>query len=491
MSEAGREDIDATGDDIVDASFCTRTEDFFSPASRDVVGRYLGGFLDQLIITPTELVHSAKYQKRLHDAGRTLMNAVDRIGSLQARRKGTSPAARVRELHDLISKASRKVWDDDKEHPAPAVKPESFAEAVARLPASEQAYTGSRMLVEHLSAQKVWKDKVAVLVGMYALTEGREAAPLIEMPLAECLRSDSALDQLFGLPERIEERCSDLADLWKGTWQPREAAHPAMAEINARIAAGGLPVVKAAAEHALLRTLAGRMPLRSAEPEAEIQAVTDLFRRMWTGQALIGGAKALALLEKRQARHINTETVTDLLRERKALADRLLFLMTLSGQCVGNGNRATVKAFIAHYFGDRDFVPRVVAGMEPPVPKLQTLTQTHRLLKASWLPDEEKNAHAALVETAQADLLRRSRVFEQVDKKSGGPAQKALTLIDLARRGTFIEGANFDAAGRLIQGYLHDPQFMAEYIGAADPDERERKLSLLSRTLASLGLPWG
>ena len=491
MSDPVREDVDTAGDDVVEASFCTKTEDFFSPASRDVVGRYLGGFLDQLIITPTELLHSSKYQKRLHDAGRTMMNAVDKIGSLQARRKGISPAVRVRDLHELIGKASRKVWDDDKERPVPTIKPETLADAVARLPASEQAYTGNRMVVEFLSAQKVWKDKIAVLVEIYGRVDGREAAPLVEALLAECLRSDSALDQVFGMPDRLEERCFDLVDLWKGSWQPRESAHPAVAEINARLAAGGLPMVKAAVEHALLRTLAGKMPLRSAEPEPEIQAVTDLFRRMWTGQALIGGAKALALLERRQARHVNTETVTDLLRERKVLADRLLFLMTLSGLCVGTGNRATVKAFVDHYFGDRDFVPRVVAGMEPPVPKLQTLTQIHRLVKASWLSDEEKTAHAALVEAAQADLIRRSRVFEQVDKKGGGPAQKAVTLIDLARRNTFIEGANFEAVGRLIQGYLREPQFVAEYIGAADPDERERKLNLLSRTLASLGIPWG
>ena len=461
MGAPRKEEVEAATDSVVEASYCSKIEDFFSPASRDMIGRYLAGFLDQLVITPTELIHSAKYQKRLHDVGRPLMNAVDKVGTLQAKRKGESPAKRVRDLHALVSQASRKVWDDERDKPIPAVKPETFADAVARLDAAERDYLGNRMVVEFLSSHKVWKDKIAVLVHMLGLAKDREAGPLIEALLAESLRSDKALDQLFGMPERLEERCNDLVDLWKGGWEQRDDAHPVVSEINALLAGGGVPSVKASIEHALMRTLAGKGPLRSAEPEQEIAAVFDLFRRMWTGQALIGGTTALAMMEKRQTRNINTETVTDLLRERKVVAERLLHLLTLSTFCIGLANRATIKTFVDHYFGDRDFVPRVVAGMDPPVPKLQTLTQLHRLLKASWLPDEDKAAHTQQVEAAQADLLKRARVLDQVDQKGGGPAQKALTLIDLCRKGSFIDGANFETVAQQIQAYLQSPQFLA------------------------------
>ncbi|MDA8231915.1 MAG: hypothetical protein M0006_11320 [Magnetospirillum sp.] len=490
MDVSKRDEPEAAPDGLVEASYCTTVEHFFGPSSRDLIGRYLAPFLDQLIITPTELLHSAKCQKRLHDSGRTLMNAVDKIATLQARSRKESPAKRVRDLHALIGQASRKIWDDERDHPLPSVKPEGFADAVTRLPEAERGYGGNRMLADHLTQFKVWKDKIRQLVRLLDLCEGSAAFPLVETQLAEALRSNPALDQLFGIAECVEARCNDLIDLWKGAWTPRETADPVVADINALIARDRVPSVKASLEFALLRALAGKVPLRSAEPDAEIQAVFDMFRRMWTGHALIGGAKALALLEKRQARHLNAETVTDLLRDRKVLADRLLHLMTLCGLAIGTGNRETLKTFIDHYFGDRDVVPRVVAGQDPPVPKLQTLTQLHRALKGSWLPEDERAAHAGLVEAAHADLLKRSRLFEQIDKKGGGRSQKVLTLLDLHRKGTFIDGIAVDAMRRQIEIHLRDPGFTADYLQCTPGTDRDRKVALLSRTLATLGIAW-
>lgn len=492
MSNVTKEETESGSDILLAESYCTEVEHFFQPAARDLIGRYLANFLDGLVITPSELVHSSKYQKRLHDAGRTLMNVVDKVGTLQGRFKGIPGSQRVRELHALISTASKKVWDDDKDNPPASFTPETFLAAVDRLKATggDRDYAINRMLAEHLFQHKVWRDKVTVLARLARLCHGRDEFRLVEPVLAECVKSEPALDQLLGLPERLEDRCDDLVALWRGSWEPRDTACPVVADLNAMIAEDAAPDVKAAIEHALMRALAGKMPLRSAEPEQEIQAVFDMFRRMWTGASLIGGAKALAMLEKRQARHINNETVTDLLRERKVLADRVAFLMTLAAIAVGPANRATLKTFIDHYFGDQDFIPRVMAGTDAPVPKLQTLTQIHRAVRASWLGDEDKAAHLARVEAAQAELMKRSRLFEQVEKKGGGPAQKVLTLVDLCRKGTFIEGPNLDVAKKVIVAYLQDRQFFTDYLAGAVADDRERKVALLSKTLAAFGIQW-
>lgn len=488
MSIPNKDELDAAPDVLLEGSYCTEIEHFFSPGSRDLIGRFLPAFLDQLVITATELVHSAKCQKRLHDAGRTMMNAVDKIGTMQARFKNESPSKRVKELHALITTASKRVWDDEKDRPIPSMRAETFLDVVSRFPEKDKDYLVYRTLAEFLSQHKVWKDKAACLVSLIQTAKGRDEFKYVETLLGECIRSDPALDHLLGMAERLETRCNDLVDLWKGEWQARDTAAPSVADINALMAEGIAPNIKTGIEYSLLRTLAGKMPLRSAEPDQEILAIFDLFRRMWVSGSLIGGAKSLALLEKRQGRYINNETVTDLLRERKVLADRVAYLMTLSALAIGQGNRNTLKTFIDHYFGDRDFVPRVTAGQEPPVPKLQTFTQVHKSLRASWLSDEEKGGYCTLIETAQNDLLKRSRLFEQVDKKGGGPAQKVLTLLDLCRKGTFIEGQPLDQARRIIQAYLQDPQFLPEYVGNAQGDERERKMGLLVKTLATIGL---
>ncbi|KIL99394.1 cAMP-binding protein [Paramagnetospirillum magnetotacticum MS-1] len=490
MAIPTKDDVEAAPEALLEGAYCTKVEDFFSPGSRDLIGRFLTNFTESLVITPTELVFSAKYQKRLNDAGRVMMNAVDKIATLQAKLKGESAAQRLRDLNTLISAGMKKLWDDEKDKPAPTVTAEGFSAYCATLKGSqvEKDYAANRALTELLFSHKVWKDKVSILVKMFGLTKGKDENRHIEQVLSECLKSDPALDQMLGLCETLEERCNDLADLWKGEWKQRDTAHAAMETIAAMINDGSAPNCKASVEYSLLRTLASKMPLRSAEPEIEITALFDLFKRMWTGTTLIGGAKALTSLERRQARHLNKEGVTDLLRERKVLSDRYAFLMQLSTITVGQGNRAMLKTFIDHYFGDKDFVPRVVTGQEPPVPKLQTLAGIHRTIKASWLPDGDKAAYMAQMEAAQIQLLKNSRLFDQIDKKGGGPAQKVLTLLDLCRKGTFIDGVNMEAVRQLLNTYIRDPGFMTDYLGTASGEEKERKMMLLTKTLASIGV---
>lgn len=492
MSRVAKEEAEGSTDGVAAQSYCSTLADFYSPAAREMMGRTLASFLDQLVITPGELIHSGKYLKRLNDSGRALMNAVDKVATLQARHSGENAAARLRDLNTLISAGTRKAWEDDRDRPVPAMTPETFLSVIAALkvPQAERMHAIGRVVAEHLFIHKVWRDKVGVLVQLVELTRGRDEYRMLEPWLAEALRSEPALDQMLGFPDRLEDRCHDLIDIWRGTWQPRDTAVPVMADIARLIAEGDVPTVKSAIEFALLRTLAGKEPLRSAEPEIEIQAVFDMFRRMWNGGQLVGGTKALALLERRQSRYLNTEGVTDLLRERKVVADRIAFLMQLAALAVGAANRLIIKTFIDHYFGDQDFVPRTIAGLEPPVPKLQTLAGVHRALKASWLSDEDKATTMAKIEAAQVELLKRARLFEQIEKKGGGAAQKVLTLLDLCRKNTFIDGAPLDTARAAVQTYLTGPQFTAEYLTGAQGEERERKIQLLAKTLASIGIDW-
>lgn len=479
---------DAIREEPGEATICRQIGDFYSPASRLLIGRVLASFLDQVVVTPGELLHSAKTLKRLNDAGRVLMNVVDKVGTAQAKTTGEGAAARIRDLHGLIATLTRTVWEDERDTPLPAFTPDTFLAVSAEIGAADNPYLLGRLLAEHLFHQRQWRDKITALVALVRVTRNRPEFDAVELLLAEALNSEPALDQLLGFPERLEDRCGDLIDLWRGCWQPRDTALPVMAEIARMVADGELPHARASLEAALLRAISHKEPLRSAEPEPEIQAVFDMFRRLWNGGQVVGGTRALALLERRQSRHLSTEGVTDLLRERKVVADRIAFLFTLAGMAVGASNRATIRGFVDHYFNDPDFVPRTIAGQEPPIPKMQTLTATWRAIKASWLSDAEKEACAARILAAQAELLKRSRLFEQIEKKGGGIAQKALTLLDLMRKGTFIDGEPLSMAQRLVQAYLRDPSFMGEYLAGAQGEERERKLALLKRTLSAFGL---
>ena len=70
MAIPTKDDFEAAPEALLRGAYCLKIEDFFAPAARDLIGRFLSNFTESVVIAPAELVFSAKYQKRLSDAGR-------------------------------------------------------------------------------------------------------------------------------------------------------------------------------------------------------------------------------------------------------------------------------------------------------------------------------------------------------------------------------------------------------------------------------------
>jgi hypothetical protein len=489
---------DPAGEDSGDnalilASYCTKFEDFFTPAARDLVARYLPGFMDQLVITPTELLHSAKYQKKLAEAGRPLMNAVDKVGTLQAKaNKEGSSVKRVKDLHTLVSDGMKKVWDDERASPIPTFKPGAFMAAAAVFGVGgDQEYQINRMLTEHLFALKTWRDKMEALLALLQETYGAEQQKYIAQIIAECLRSENAMNALLGPVDRLEDRMNDLIDLWKGQWQPRGDENPMVTALSQAIGGGLVPGARPAIEVAMLRNLASKEPVDNGESDGELQALARVVRRARFENTIIGGAKLIALIEKRMARFINNEALTDIMREPRPWAEKSMALVNLITLAVGPGVRQTLLNFIDHYFSNEDFTKRLLAGNESPFFRLQGMANLHRAIRAAPLPEQSKWKYMEAIEAAHAGYMASTKPFELVDRQAKNSAQKTIMLIDLCRKGTFIDGRTMETARQAIQATLAQPDFKANYLAGATGAEAEKKIDILTKTLAALGISYG
>jgi hypothetical protein len=488
---------DPAGEDSGDnalilASYCTSFDDFFKPASRDLVARYLPAFLDQLVITPTELLYSAKYQKKLSEAGRPLMNAVDKIGTLQAKaNKEGSSVKRIKDLHNLVSEGMKRIWEDERVVPIPAFKKGGFTAIIAGISGSTRDYQVNRILTEHLFTQKVWRDKAEVLLNLLVETEGTPDQKYIEPVLAECLRSEPALNSILGPFDRLEDRLGDLLEIWKGQWQPRGEDNPLVSALSQEVANGQLPSARAAIEVSLLRNLASKEPLYNGEPDSELQALARVVRRARFENTIVGGTRTIALIEKRMARYINNEALTDIMREPRSWAEKCLALINLANLAVGPSVRQTLMNFIEHYFSNEDFAKRLLSGSESPFYRLQGMANLHRAIKSSPLPEGHKTRYMETIENAHAGYMVSIKPFDLVDKQSKNSAQKVIALIDLCRRGTFLDGRSMEQARQVISVTLQQPDFKPNYIGSAAGADAEKKMDILTKTLAALGISYG
>ncbi len=95
---------DPTLSPITEAPLCAELEDFYGLAARTTIGKLLRKYLDEALITPTELLHDAKEMKRFGDKGNLLFSAIDKVSSLQARAAGEETGKGRKEFLD-------KSWD--------------------------------------------------------------------------------------------------------------------------------------------------------------------------------------------------------------------------------------------------------------------------------------------------------------------------------------------------------------------------------------------
>src|SRR3954464_8292099 len=135
---------------------CREVPDLYLAASRALIGSLCRSFLDQMALTPTELLYSSRNHTRLEGAGNLLREVVERAGSMQARAVGENAPNRIRDLQQLLEKMSSATRELEAKEPAVQLKAGGFLQTIAALrantPAAAQPTRVFRMVTEYLQS---------------------------------------------------------------------------------------------------------------------------------------------------------------------------------------------------------------------------------------------------------------------------------------------------------------------------------------------------
>jgi len=474
---------------------CKTVADFYLPASRALIGSLCRSFLDQMALTPTELLYSARNHTRLEGAGNLLREVVERAGGMQARAAGESAPNRVRELHALIDQLSAQTRELESKEPAIQLKPGAFLQTVAAARAGVPAPLATakiwRMLTDYLQSARTWSEKLERVVGLGAEAKGAPELALVDTLLSEMIVSGSAQESLFSRRINLENKIEDLIELYKAAYPTRrkEAATQLATDFNALLKTAGLPETKAAIETAIIQHLAGPSPMSSPELMMELKSTYGLLQRLRIGDKVIGGRRALEFIDKRMGKLLNEETIGDYIRGGGTLADRVISLLEIYALTFGPANRKTVEGLIWRYFGDENFERRLVTGEGSASHKLKMLTNLYRAVVAAPLGSQDKQGCVTQIVRWQSNFLQQSRFFAQIDKQNLSSGRKCAQLLQLAMDGHFIPGDNLEKAKTLVKHYLTRPDFKDKYLEGVNPTKRQELVDTLKKQLAALGLP--
>lgn len=484
--------------DIASAPKCESYLDLYKLESRVCAGRVMRKYLDDAVLTPTELLHNYRELKRLLDMDIT-QGAVDRVSTLQAKQDGVDGRLRRDELFGYLEKAlarARKIGEDGS---VPKIKELSFADALARIDRTVPAE--DRDFVAMVAMSRVLGDIRNFLAKMAeALTQMDKAAGaarpigLLDGVVADVLAGKGVIQDMLGNQANLGAAVMKLADLIDGRFAVagRDEGDPIIA-LNQRLGAGSVPETRATMVEYLIRQLKMAQPLARNEPSVEFEMFKQVMNRLVTPEQVFGGpvvAEAMALRYLRflpqggaPGRREAIRVVTSFLPTGQ---QKVRFLTSVLDSELGKEQMDAIFGDLDNMIGQAQRVEDLVPARSPPKTKMQEISGMYRILLASSLPSDLATNLATNLDTLLAQFLVENQIIERLDRPEDSLRLRAVRLVQFCASGVLTEGKAFNMARQAVLSHLRQPKFEAAFVAdVPDPAQQERAIREFHDLLAS------
>jgi hypothetical protein len=481
---------------VGEAPICTELSDAFGLSSRLTIGRLFRAYLDEVLLTPTELLHNAREMKRLADKGSLLMNAVDQISRLQAPQGGEEGKTR----RDFLHRSWEQLWDRArKAAPEKAPKGLTLAEVMAQAGKSgEDAYYQARVLISAMLLDKRgWIAKLDKVL-FWAAEEGADKhMALLDGLVADLLIPAEAIQDLLGFQANLAAALAHMCDLAVGKAEEPKGAAESFATLNRLFGAGALPQAQESLFSRVARELRSTNPLSRNEPAQEFEAFLKLLNRLIAYEGVTGGPPMAEALTHRYVRGQSVggqaglqNAIDDLSQELGGRARATIYLMTLLGAPKTAelfGEQITRK--LTRYVEDRGGIDDWVPSRLSPPDRMGALTRCNKAIQASKiLPDKLRVDLATTTDIVLVDYLEYSGVIEKIDKPEDPLAFRALRLVKFCASGVLIKGRALEMAHKRVLGHLRQANFEEKFLSSIpDKAQAEKHLREFHKLLVESG----
>jgi len=479
---------------IAEAPLCSSLEDLYALSSRTTIGRLLRKYLDEVVLTPTELLHDAKEMKRFGDRGNLLFSAIDRVSGLQARDAGASDP---RERRAFLDSAWEGLQKRARAFLAGKPKPPlTFAEAwaaAARDP--EPSFSLLSRLTLALVERRSWQSKLEQVLAWAAEPEAQEE--VIDGLLADLVVPAQMVQDLLGFQPNLAFALGQIVDLAEGRAEPAKFAPELFTDLNRLFAEGKLPQTQQVLMTRTIREIGGANPLSRNDPGQEFEMFHRLLHRLVDHDRVAGGPLMAEALLQRATRVQNAGGASVVVVESArmllgALSDgciRLQFLLTLCAAPVGRAMGAGLTELLRSHVTRSDHIDHWCPVRCPPRERMAALKSANNaLLTCEALDESFRRGLAARVDAVMARYLQTEGVIEKIDKTDDPLAMRAIRLVKFCGSGVLIEGQSLDMAKARVIEHLRQKQFEEKFLASVpDPAQAEKALRDFHRLLVECG----
>jgi hypothetical protein len=472
---------------------CFKPDDLYSYHARQTMMRLFGDFLARNKITITELIHRADMLDKLEATGTLYQHAVQKIAVAQAASSTTPVQQIVKNLNELATQATQRVYRDQRKGLFPNPRTDQFAELATKLAGQgDAAYIFNGALARHLKDTQGWNEKVLALLDILAqMPASGEARTLIlssiDAILAEALSASTALHELIGQAENLAEALTRLVELFLGKLSA-DAGHGGVAALSARFAADELPEARTAIARRIVAEFKSAKRLRPDSLVEELTALRRLANRVVYGVGkFLSHEDLIAAFTLRSKRLVTQEILSSYIQD-CAPDERMERLLFVEENIIGIENKRQLASFVTPVLNSAAFENFFQNPKVPLLQRLQRLTQLQTRVRRASFVDVQRQEIADRMDRLACEIAARAKLFENLEAKPQSHVEKAQTLLKLTMGGFFTEGALSAKARDIILSCLATPGFLTGYFAHQNGTDTETAMAGLMTDLNKAGI---
>ncbi|MBF0563577.1 MAG: hypothetical protein HQL37_16565, partial [Alphaproteobacteria bacterium] len=294
--------------DIAAAPLCNEPIALYKPDARATTNRLLRKYLDEAILTPTELLHNYSELKRVLNTENLAASAVEKVAGIQAHLTGQSSRVRrdlLFKMIDQVLQRARQAGDTSFPRVKDVGLPAVLKAVDAGAPPEDRDYCAMIALSAHLIGIRNWTGKISEVLKQSLNGGDHRLAVMADTVVADVFGASTVLQDMIGQQRNLGMYIQRLADFMDGhlALGGRESSDPAI-DINQRLGTGSFPQTRAFLTDAALRYLKSAQPLARNEPGEEFEAFKKLLERFVKADEIFAGPETAEALAMRYMRFL-------------------------------------------------------------------------------------------------------------------------------------------------------------------------------------------
>lgn len=419
---------------------CRKPSDLYNYEGRRSIRMQLGTTLDHWSITPTELLHEPSYYLKLDNAGTLLQNAIQRTAVTQIQGTEVSVQERMRELYEVIGKAYTDLKTLVGKSKLPNLRKTSLPQAAEALKDEHQRTTLLSAALSTALAQEsdIWSKFTFTLT---LLTPGLPGwvVGILDFLFSEMMQTPAILKSIMQAQDSVSEleRLIGLVHLRRG-----KAAVEGFDVFNTFIMDGKLPNTQIALQQLLLQQMQSGGPLSQGDLSEQLDAIVTVKDACEDdlSQEDKFSKDVFAAISTRCEKALSSHSINQYMAATVGPLDRAQRLLKLAPKVCGGQALKQLAEEVEPIFVPYEQQVLIRKAVENPLEAMTSLRQVQVLVNAAGFKDHTAERFNKALDDMCMALLNSTKLVEKLLKSDSEQWQKAMQLLNLLSKATFVEG---------------------------------------------------